>query len=117
MRTTADPQKRGGSVTLAFGAGSSAEASAPARDGTHGQRVLLIDGVQLLRAHGVSDEVKLLRQRLAAVRHADVRNVGAADVVALGTFLVVVRAEPVALSLKSEDSFMTSLASNSTLVL
>lgn len=55
----------------------------------HAERVLLIDRVQAIGAHGVSDELELLRQRLTAVGHADVWDVGAADVVALGTFLII----------------------------
>lgn len=48
----------------------------------HGQSVLLINGVQLLCAHSVSDELKLLRECLTAVCHTDVRDVGTTDVVA-----------------------------------
>lgn len=72
----------------------------PSGDGRHGQGVLLIDGIQLLCAHGVDDELELLTERLTAVRHADVRDVGATYVVALGTFLSVVGAQPVAFCLK-----------------
>lgn len=64
-------------------------ASALARQRAHAERVLLIDGVQAVGAHGVSDELELLRQRLTAVGHADVWDVGAADVVALRTFLII----------------------------
>lgn len=51
---------------------------------THGQGVLLVNSVQLFGAHGMSDELKLLQERLAAVRHADIGDVGTANVVALG---------------------------------
>lgn len=54
------------------------------RQRAHGQRVLLVNSVQLFGAHGVSDELKLLQERLAAVRHADIGDVGATDVVAFG---------------------------------
>lgn len=57
----------------------------------HGQGVLLVNRVQAISAHGVSDELQLLQQRLTAVGHADVWDVGAANVVAPGTFLVVRR--------------------------
>ena len=73
--------------------------SAPPRERTHGQRVLLIDSVQLFGAHGVSDEVKLLSECLAAVRHTDIRDVGAADVVAFRTLLIITGAQPVAFGL------------------
>lgn len=73
-----------------------------ARQRAHAEGVLLVDGVQGVGAHGVSDELQLLRQRLTAVGHADVRDVGAADVVALGTFLIVGGTQPVALDLEVE---------------
>lgn len=81
--------------------------SASSREGRHGQRVLLVDGVQLHGAHGVSDELQLLGERLAAVRHADVGDVGAADVVADGTLLVVVGPQPVAFSLPVRKTFIS----------
>lgn len=68
----------------------------------HAEGVLLVDGVQAVGAHGVSDELELLRQRLTAVGHADVRDVGAADVVALGTFLIIGGTQPVTLDLEEE---------------
>lgn len=76
--------------------------SALTRQRAHAEGVLLVDGVQAVGAHGVGDELQLLRQRLAAVGHADVRHVGAADVVALGTFLVIGGPQPVALDLEEE---------------
>lgn len=78
--------------------------SAPSRERVHGERVLLVDGVQLVGAHGVSDELKLLGERLAAVRHADVWYVGAADVVALGAFLSITGAQPVTFGLEREEA-------------
>lgn len=55
----------------------------------HGERVLLINGAQAISADGVSDELELLWQRLTAVGHTDVWDVGTADVVALRTFLII----------------------------
>lgn len=55
--------------------------SVPSWKRAHGQSILLINGVQLLCANSVSDELKLLRECLTAVRHTDVRNVGTTDVV------------------------------------
>lgn len=81
--------------------------SASSREGRHGQRVLLVDGVQLHGAHGVSDELQLLGERLAAVRHADVGDVGAADVVADGTLLVIVGPQPVAFGLPVRKTFIS----------
>lgn len=78
------------------------------RDGPHGQSILLINGVQLHSAHGVSDELQLLRERLAAVCHADVGDVGAADVVADGTLLIIIRPQPVAFGLEVRKSSSTS---------
>lgn len=80
--------------------------SASSREGRHGQRVLLVDGVQLHGAHGMSDELQLLGQRLAAERHADVGDVGAADVVADGTLLVVVGPQPVAFGLQIKKKIL-----------
>lgn len=73
-------------------------------EGTHGQRLLLIDSVKLYSAHSVGDELKLLRQGLAAVRHADIGDVGPADVVAHWTFLKISRAQPVAFHLEVGES-------------
>lgn len=84
--------------------------SASARERRHGQRVLLVDGVQLHGAHGVSDELQFLGERLAAVRHPDVGDVGAADVVADGTLQVIVGPQPVALGLEVKRSEKPSLA-------
>lgn len=72
---------------------------APSWDGAHGQRVLLVDGVQLIGPHGMGDEVKLLGEGLEAIGYSDIGNVGAADVVALRTFFIVTGAKPVALNL------------------
>lgn len=74
--------------------------SASPRERAHGQRVFLVDSVQLFSAHGVSDELELLGERLAAVRHADIGDVGAADVVALRTLLRITGAQPVAFGLE-----------------
>ncbi len=74
--------------------------SASSRERAHGQRVLLIDSVQLFSAHSVSDELKLFRERLAAVRHADVRDVGSTDVIAHRTLLRIAGAQPVAFGLE-----------------
>lgn len=69
----------------------------------HRQRVLLINRVQAISAHGVSDELELLQQRLTAVGHTDVRDVGAADVVALRTFFIVRGTQPVTFNLDVEE--------------
>lgn len=74
--------------------------SASSREWPHGQRVLFVNGVQVFGAHGVSDELKLLRQRLAAVCHADIGDVGTADVVAHRTLLRITGAQPVAFGLE-----------------
>lgn len=72
---------------------------------THGQRVVLVDTVQLLFcAHSVSYEVQLLGEGLEAVRHSDVGDVGAADVVALRTLPVITGAEPVAFHLQVKEA-------------
>lgn len=78
--------------------------SAPSWERAHGEGVLLVDSVQLVRAHSVSDEMKLLGERLASVRHADVRDIGTADVVALRTFLSVIWTQPVAFGLELEEN-------------
>lgn len=65
--------------------------SALAWQRAHGESVLLINGPQAISAHGVSDELELLRQRLAAVGHTDVWDVGTANVVALRTLLIIGR--------------------------
>lgn len=70
------------------------------RQRAHGQRVLLVNSVQLFGAHGVSDELKLLRERLAAVCHADIGDVGTADVVAFGALPCITGAQPVAFGLE-----------------
>lgn len=73
-------------------------------EGAHGQRLLLVDSVKLYSAHSVGDELKLLRQRLAAVRHADVGDVGPADVVAHWPFLKISGAQPVAFHLEGWEN-------------
>ena len=60
------------------------------------------DGLQHLALHGLRDERQLLAQGLVAVAHADVRHVGAADVVALRALLGIVGAQPVALHLEGQ---------------
>lgn len=47
--------------------------------------------------------MKLLGEGLKAVRHTDVRDVGAVDVVALGTLSIVAGAEPVPFDLQFEE--------------
>lgn len=84
----------------ATGLGILHQISTPSRERAHGERVLLVDSIQLVRAHSVSDELKLLGERLASVRHADVRDIGAADVVALRTLLSVIWTQPVAFGLE-----------------
>lgn len=69
----------------------------------HGQRVLLINNV-LLSAHRVSDELKLLRERLTAVCHTDIRDIGATDIIALRTLLRIIGAQPVAFGLEAEEA-------------
>lgn len=66
---------------------------------SHTQTPLLLDGLQLVRADGLSDQIQLLAHGLEPERHADVRNVGAPDVVALLALVDVVGAEPRALHL------------------
>lgn len=83
-----------------FGDFTFCQISTPSRERAHGERVLLVDSVQLVRAHSVSDELKLLGERLASVRHADVRDIGATDVVALRTLLSVIWTQPVAFGLE-----------------
>lgn len=58
--------------------------------------------------HGVGDELELLRQRLTAVGHTDVWDVGAANVVALWTFLVIGGTQPVTFDLEVEDRTVES---------
>lgn len=52
-----------------------------------GENILLLDGLQLGALHRLRDERQLLAQRLEAIAHADVGDVGAADVVPLRTLL------------------------------
>ena len=47
----------------------------------------------------MSDELKLLGECLAAVCHTDIRDVGAADVIALRALLKVTGAKPVTFGL------------------
>lgn len=96
---------RGGTNGERQDRGLEPDVSASSRDGAHGERVLLVDAVQLVCAHGVGDEVKLLGERLEAVCHTDVRDVGAPDVIALRTFSIVTGAKPVALYLWFEKTF------------
>lgn len=70
----------------------------------HGQRVLLINRFQLFSAHSMSDELKLLRECLAAVCHADVWDVCAANIIAQRTLLGIKGAKPVAFGLKLEEA-------------
>lgn len=70
------------------------------REGAHGQRLLLVDSVELYSAHSMGDELKLFGQGLAAVCHADIGDVGPADVVAHRTFLKISGAQPVAFHLE-----------------
>ena len=72
------------------------------RPGAHGDARLLRDGLQRLTLHGLRDERQLLAQGLVAVAHADVRHIGAADVVALGALLGIVGSQPVALHLEGQ---------------
>lgn len=78
--------------------------SASSWERAHGQRVLLVNRVQVFCAHGVSDELKLLWQCLAAVCHADIGDVGTADVVAHRTLLRITGAQPVAFGLESGEA-------------
>lgn len=68
------------------------------------QRILLIYSLQPISMHSVSDELKLLWQRLTAVRHADIRDIGTADVIALRTFFKIRGAQPVAFDLEAGES-------------
>jgi len=54
--------------------------------------------------HSLSDELKLLGERLAAVHHADIRDVGATDVVAHRTLLRIGGAQPVAFGLELREA-------------
>lgn len=87
------------------------EISASSRERAHGKRVLLVNGVQPIGAHSMSDELKLLRQCLAAVRHAYVGDIGAADVIAHRTFLIIIGAQPVAFDLEVRE-FMSGKLRN-----
>lgn len=78
--------------------------SALTRQRAHGQRVLLINSVRLFCAHGMSDEMKLLTECLAAVGHTDIRDVGATDVVAFRTLLGITWAQPVTFGLGSGEA-------------
>ncbi|TNN85619.1 Epidermal growth factor receptor kinase substrate 8-like protein 3 [Liparis tanakae] len=92
--------EEGGRVFFQLQAVKSAMAVTFSRERAHGQGVLLVDGVQLLSVHSMSDELQLLGERLAAVRHADIRDVGATDVVAHRTLLRIGGAQPVAFGLE-----------------
>lgn len=67
---------------------------------SHTQTALLLDGLQLVRADGLRDQIQLLAHGLVAERHADVGNVGAPDVVPLLPLVDVVGPEPGALHLQ-----------------
>lgn len=68
-----------------------------------GQHILLLDAVQLLCSDGLRDEVKFFAQCLVSVRHTDVGDVCAADVVTDRTLFIVVGAQPITLSLRHTD--------------
>ena len=74
----------------------------------HGQTGLLFDGLQLVRADGLYDQVELLTHGLVAVRHADVGHVGASDVVPFPALFHKVWAQPVALHLMDTDDIQIS---------
>lgn len=76
------------------------------RERAHGQRVLLINSFQLFSAHSVNDEMKLLRERLTAVCYANIRNVGATDVIAHRTLFGITGPQPVAFGLEFIRSYM-----------
>ena len=52
----------------------------------------------------MSDELKLFRERLAAVRHTDIGDVGASDVVAFRALLGIAGAQPVTFGLESGEA-------------
>lgn len=73
--------------------------SLPSLHGCHTQTALLLDGLQLVGADGLRDQVQLLAHGLVAKGHADVGDVGAPDVVALLTLFDAVGAKPGSLHL------------------
>lgn len=79
--------------------GNYGESSLLSLGGSHAQTLFLLNGVQLVRTNGLRYQIELLAHGLVAIRHADVRNVSAPDVVALLAFFDVVGSEPVALHL------------------
>lgn len=66
---------------------------------SHTQTALLLDGLQLVGADGLCDQIQLLTHGLTAVCYANVRDVSAPDVVPLLSFHGVVWTEPAALHL------------------
>ena len=70
----------------------------------HRQTCLLFDGLQLVCADGLYDQVELLAHGLVAVGHTDVRHVGASDVVPFPALFHKVWAQPVALDLMDTTS-------------
>lgn len=68
--------------------------SLPSIHGGHTQAALLLDGLQLVGADCLRDQIQLLAHGLVAKGHADVGDVGASDVVALLTLFDTVGAEP-----------------------
>ena len=76
---------------------------------SHAQDALLLDGLQLIGAYGLGDQVEFLTHGLMAVRQTDVRDVAAPDFVTFLSFLEVVRAQPIALYLKKRRAFIVCL--------
>ena len=70
----------------------------------HSQTGLFFDGLQLVCADGLNDQVELLTHGLVSVGHADVRHVGPSDVVPFAALLPKVWAQPVALHLMDTAS-------------
>lgn len=66
---------------------------------SHTQTAFLLNGLQLICADGLCDQIQFLTHGLVTVCHTNVRNIGAPDVIALLAFLDVMWAKPVALHL------------------
>ena len=78
---------------------------------SHAEDALLLNGLQLIGAYGLGNQVEFLTHGLMAVRQTDVRDVAAPYVVTFLSFLEVVRAQPIALCLKRRRAFMVCLCS------
>lgn len=80
---------------------------------SHAQSALLRNGLQLVGADGLCDQVQLLAHGLVAKGHADVGDVGAPDVIALLTLFNAIRAKPGSLHLRREAKGVKHKATDS----